>query len=224
MFNETDLDQQQRLKCAFDDDSLLNPGKVFPQLCRCAEFGRMHVHRGQIAFSRSARLVSDERACYVTHFLARTGIDVVEDASEARIAWPRRRTRQPLEIVAAAAASCAARQRDLAATPSICSTCPGIAGIVDYEPAELILTARPATSIAEIKAAACRRGQMLAFEPPDWRGLFGEPTPSRPSAASSPAILPGRAGCAPGRARDHLPRLFRGQRPGRKSGRPAARW
>ena len=30
MFSETDLNQQQRLKCAFDDKGLLNPGKVFP--------------------------------------------------------------------------------------------------------------------------------------------------------------------------------------------------
>jgi glycolate oxidase len=50
MFNEIDLNQQQRLKCAFDSDSLLNPGKVFPQLCRCAELGRMHVHAGKVAF------------------------------------------------------------------------------------------------------------------------------------------------------------------------------
>jgi glycolate oxidase len=50
MFNESDLNQQQRLKCAFDEDSLLNPGKVFPQLCRCAELGRMHVHAGNLRF------------------------------------------------------------------------------------------------------------------------------------------------------------------------------
>ena len=48
MFNEIDLAQQQRLKCAFDPRSMLNPGKVFPQLRRCAEFGRMHVHRGAL--------------------------------------------------------------------------------------------------------------------------------------------------------------------------------
>jgi glycolate oxidase len=47
MFNEIDLKQQQRVKCAFDPASLMNPGKVFPQLHRCAELGRMHVHRGQ---------------------------------------------------------------------------------------------------------------------------------------------------------------------------------
>ena len=50
MFTETDLKQQQRVKCAFDPDLLLNPGKVFPVLHRCAELGRMHVHKGQVPF------------------------------------------------------------------------------------------------------------------------------------------------------------------------------
>ncbi|MBS7539723.1 FAD-linked oxidase C-terminal domain-containing protein [Ancylobacter lacus] len=50
MFDEVDLAHQQRLKCAFDPDSLLNPGKVFPVLHRCAELGRMHVSRGQLPF------------------------------------------------------------------------------------------------------------------------------------------------------------------------------
>jgi glycolate oxidase len=50
MFGEDDLKQQQRLKCAFDPESLLNPGKVYPTLHRCAELGRMHVHRGDLRF------------------------------------------------------------------------------------------------------------------------------------------------------------------------------
>jgi glycolate oxidase len=50
MFSEADLEQQQRVKCAFDPDSLLNPGKMFPELRRCAELGRMHISRGQIPF------------------------------------------------------------------------------------------------------------------------------------------------------------------------------
>ena len=50
MFNEGDLKQQQRLKCAFDPESLLNPGKVFPTLHRCAELGRVHIHGGQTRF------------------------------------------------------------------------------------------------------------------------------------------------------------------------------
>jgi glycolate oxidase len=49
MFSETDLAHQQRLKCAFDDKGLLNPGKVFPTLHRCAELGRMHVRGGRVA-------------------------------------------------------------------------------------------------------------------------------------------------------------------------------
>lgn len=50
MFTEIDLDQQQRVKCAFDAKGLLNPGKVFPKLHRCAELGRMVVHQGKMPF------------------------------------------------------------------------------------------------------------------------------------------------------------------------------
>jgi glycolate dehydrogenase FAD-linked subunit len=49
-FQPADLEQQQRLKCAFDPHGLLNPGKVFPHLCRCAELGRVHVHAGALRF------------------------------------------------------------------------------------------------------------------------------------------------------------------------------
>jgi glycolate oxidase len=51
MFSQPDLDQQQRLKCAFDDSGLLNPGKVFPTLARCAELGRMHVSGVRLPFA-----------------------------------------------------------------------------------------------------------------------------------------------------------------------------
>src|SRR5579875_3507133 len=50
MFTETDLNAQQRVKCAFDERGLLNPGKVFPTLHRCAELGRMHVSGGRLPF------------------------------------------------------------------------------------------------------------------------------------------------------------------------------
>jgi glycolate dehydrogenase FAD-linked subunit len=50
MFTDFDLRQQQRVKCAFDDKQLLNPGKVFPTLHRCVELGRVHVHKGQVPF------------------------------------------------------------------------------------------------------------------------------------------------------------------------------
>jgi glycolate oxidase FAD binding subunit len=48
-----------------------------------------------------------------------------------------------------------------------------ITGIIDYEPAELVLTARAATPLAEIEQALAAQRQMLAFEPPDWTELLG---------------------------------------------------
>ncbi|MBF0394666.1 MAG: FAD-binding protein [Alphaproteobacteria bacterium] len=50
MFSEDDLAQQKRLKCAFDPGGLLNPGKVFPTLERCAELGRLRVTGGHVPF------------------------------------------------------------------------------------------------------------------------------------------------------------------------------
>ena len=47
-FSPIDLEQQARLKDAFDPQALLNPGKVFPLLCRCAEGGAEHVHGGRL--------------------------------------------------------------------------------------------------------------------------------------------------------------------------------
>ena len=50
MFDDADLATQQRVKCAFDGEGLLNPGKMFPELHRCAEMGKMHVRRGEMPF------------------------------------------------------------------------------------------------------------------------------------------------------------------------------
>lgn len=60
----------------------------------------------------------------------------------------------------------------------------GYAGIVDYEPTELVITARCGTPLAEIEAALAERQQMLAFEPPH----FGE------GATLGGAIAAGLAG------------------------------
>jgi len=50
MFNNTDIQQQLKIKKALDESSLLNPGKVYPILRKCAEEGRVHVHRGKTKF------------------------------------------------------------------------------------------------------------------------------------------------------------------------------
>ena len=46
----------------------------------------------------------------------------------------------------------------------------GYSGIVDYDPAELVLTARAGTPLAEIEQALAAHGQILAFEPPQFGG------------------------------------------------------
>ncbi len=50
MFNNNDVEQQIKIKKALDSSSLLNPGKVYPILRKCAEEGRVHVHRGKTKF------------------------------------------------------------------------------------------------------------------------------------------------------------------------------
>ena len=49
-FNNTDIQQQINIKIALDPNSLLNPGKVYPILRKCAEEGRVHVHGGKTKF------------------------------------------------------------------------------------------------------------------------------------------------------------------------------
>ena len=51
MFNNNDIQQQIKIKKALDVNSLLNPGKVYPILRKCAEEGRIHVHGGKTKFS-----------------------------------------------------------------------------------------------------------------------------------------------------------------------------
>ncbi len=84
----------------------------------------------------------------------------------------------------------------------------GFAGIGSYEPNELVLTAGTGTPLSEITAALDAEGQMLAFEPPDWRALWGRPDgPDAP-----PGTLGGLVACnlsgprrlAAGAARDHV--------------------
>jgi glycolate oxidase len=55
-FASDELGVFHAVKAAFDPPGLLNPGKAIPTLHRCAEFGRMHVHGGQVKFPELERL------------------------------------------------------------------------------------------------------------------------------------------------------------------------
>ncbi len=54
-FKTEELTQFHAIKQAFDPEALLNPGKAVPTLARCAEFGQMHVHRGELPFPELER-------------------------------------------------------------------------------------------------------------------------------------------------------------------------
>ena len=49
-FSPEEREQFIAVKRAFDPAEMLNPGKVIPTLARCAEYGKMHVHRGMMPF------------------------------------------------------------------------------------------------------------------------------------------------------------------------------
>jgi glycolate oxidase len=54
-YQTPELETFHRIKTAFDESGLLNPGKAVPSLHRCAEYGRMHVHRGDLKFPELER-------------------------------------------------------------------------------------------------------------------------------------------------------------------------
>jgi glycolate oxidase FAD binding subunit len=77
-------------------------------------------------------------------------------------------------------------------------------GITAYEPEELVLTAGAATSLAEIERALAGAGQMLAFEPPDWRVLHGSEAARPTLGGTIAANLSGPRRIKQGAARDHF--------------------
>ncbi|MBI2277547.1 MAG: FAD-binding protein [Dechloromonas sp.] len=54
-YKTPELEAFRGIKAAFDETGLLNPGKAVPSLHRCAEYGRMHVHHGDLKFPELER-------------------------------------------------------------------------------------------------------------------------------------------------------------------------
>jgi len=110
---------------------------------------------------------------------------------------------EPLELIAGGSKRGLGRPLQLPRTLDLSH----LAGIRDYQPSELVLTAAAATPLEEIDAALAQTRQMLAFEPPDWGSLLG-----LPASAASRRTLGGALVCnlsgprriKAGAARDHF--------------------
>src|SRR6266851_3552616 len=110
---------------------------------------------------------------------------------------------EPIELVAGETKRALGRPLQVPRTLDLSA----LAGIRDYRPSELVLTAGAATRLDEIDAALAQARQMLAFEPPDWAGLF-----ALPASAATRETLGGVLACnlsgprriKAGAARDHF--------------------
>ena len=121
-------------------------------------------------------------------------LDDLRDAVAAALA-----AAEPLEIVGGGSKRGLGRPMQTAHTLDLSE----LSGIRDYMPSELVLTAGAGTPLAEIERALAAENQMLAFEPPDWRGLLGdggEPTLGGVLACN----LSGPRRPKSGAARDHF--------------------
>jgi glycolate oxidase len=141
MFNEVDLNQQQRVKCAFDPTQQLNPGKVFPTLHRCAELGRVHMHSGQTRFPRYSPLLTVDMA---EKFDPATTDDVRAIVADALA------SKTPLEIAGNGSKREIGRPVDLNYELSTAR----LSGVSLYEPDELVLRAGPGTPDETAQVAA----------------------------------------------------------------------
>jgi len=95
-------------------------------------------------------------------FAAATEHEVIDAVRAARA------DKTPLEIVAGRTRRSVGRPLTLPLLDVA-----GLAGIVKYEPEELIISALPATPLAEITAVLAGKGQRLGFDPTDWSQLLG---------------------------------------------------
>jgi glycolate oxidase FAD binding subunit len=124
-----------------------------------------------------------------------TSIDELRDAVATALA-----AEEPVELVAGGTKRGLGRPLQ---TPHVLDL-NRLSGIRDYAPSELVLTAGAATPLTAIDRALNAAGQMLAFEPPDWRGLLGQVHGSQTLGGIVACNLSGPRRIKAGAARDHF--------------------
>jgi len=124
-----------------------------------------------------------------------TSIDELREAIAAALA-----AEEPVELVAGGTKRGLGRPLQ---TPHVVDLT-RLSGIRDYAASELVLTAGAATPLTAIDRALTAAGQMLAFEPPDWRGLLGQVHGSQTLGGVLACNLAGPRRIKAGAARDHF--------------------
>src|SRR3546814_12703213 len=84
----------------------------------------------------------------------------------------------------------------------VCSS--DLAGVIDYDPAELVLTVGTGTPLAEIDTLVAAERQMPAFDPLDHGPLFGRPEGHATIGGIVAAGVAGQQRLSCGSAREHL--------------------
>ncbi|HEX5279250.1 MAG TPA: FAD-binding protein [Micropepsaceae bacterium] len=79
-----------------------------------------------------------------------------------------------------------------------------VAGVIDYKPEELVLSARAGTRVTEIERLLANHDQALGFEPCDWGPLFGAPAGNQTIAGVVAADVCGPGRVKSGSIRDHV--------------------
>lgn len=126
--------------------------------------------------------------------LAPTTADALRDAIADAA-----RAGTPLEIRAGGSKADIGAPRDVAVLDMR-----GFAGVIDYDPPELVLTVRAGTLLAEIAALVAGENQMLAFDPWDHAPVFGRPAGAATIGGVVAAGVAGSNRLTAGSARDHL--------------------
>jgi glycolate oxidase FAD binding subunit len=124
--------------------------------------------------------------------------DTAQQAADA-VAWAVAE-QQPLEVISGGSKRALGRPLQVGHVLDTSA----LAGISEYEAAELVLTAGPATKLLEIETRLAEQKQMLTFEPPDFRALLGAEDKEQTIGGVLSCNLAGPRRLKSGAARDHL--------------------
>lgn len=108
--------------------------------------------------------------------------------------------RRPVEVVGGGSKTGIGRPQRLAQKISTAQ----LAGVVDYDPAELVLTVRAGEPLAAIEALLAQSNQMLAFEPFDFGPIFGHAAGASTIGGVVAAGIAGSRRLSAGNVRDHV--------------------